>query len=609
MDNAVVLELISTESAYLDMIPICPGRLIAVSDTSNLYWDAEDGQRRCIGANVTVCGKIPDQEGNIELTADDINAIAALEKGQALGVAETDSNNKVLSKHLPTNLLIYGDEAVGEVVPTDADTLGGKTLEDIQASISGKLADLPIKKLVGTEANPVNLDDLLEPGIYYISGTQTTTLADHGLLENGYVQSPLMVAVSGEARLQTRLSSTGLGFRGRIMVGGNTVKVPASDYVATSSGAMTKDLAMGGHKITGLGAPVDATDAATMGYVDDKVAEAGDMHASVYDPQGRGEDVFAAIDAAVESNGVPIVIATPLAGGTSGVDYVTDSVIGQGALIRLKLTRDSASIRPKLTCKNHNGTESTLVLMRHYSGSVGFPGGPESVWIKAQIPVLVLRIGNNGLVVSAGTKPLASDIYGIVPPEHGGLGVGSATAGSYLVGNGAEPVQTKTPAEVLVDIGAAAAVHVHTADEVGALPADVSDITDISAISGPEDHVMVKLAGELSVSIDGADKVVVLPDKAIVYQPLHMSNYQITGVKAPTDATDVANKQYVDGQVATRAPVDHSHRPDVAFSCADAVSGNFAPVADSYVGGVYIYCKTKPTATVTIPSIVCIKGV
>ena len=56
------------------------------------------------------------------------------------------------------------------------------------------------------------------------------------------------------------------------------------------------------------------------------------------------------------------------------------------------------------------------------------------------------------------------------------------------------------------------------------------------------------------------------------------------------------------------AGVTASHRPDVAFGAADAVGGNFAPFSESYAGGVYIYCKTKPTATVTIPSIVCIKG-
>ncbi len=57
------------------------------------------------------------------------------------------------------------------------------------------------------------------------------------------------------------------------------------------------------------------------------------------------------------------------------------------------------------------------------------------------------------------------------------------------------------------------------------------------------------------------------------------------------------------------AGVTANHRPDVAFGAADAVGGNFAPVSESYAGGVYIYCKTQPTATVTVPSIMCVKGV
>ena len=116
-----------------------------------------------------------------------------------------------------------------------------------------------------------------------------------------------------------------------------------------------------------------------------------------------------------------------------------------------------------------------------------------------------------------------------------------------------------------------------------------------------------------------------------------MDGGKVTGVPDPLLSSDAANKAYVDSKmlvftgktVATSAwtsnttysaqgygfraavactGVTASHRPDVAFSCADAVGGNFAPVADSYAGGVYIYCKTKPTATVTIPSIVCVKG-
>lgn len=47
--------------------------------------------------------------------------------------------------------------------------------------------------------------------------------------------------------------------------------------------------------------------------------------------------------------------------------------------------------------------------------------------------------------------------------------------------------------------------------------------------------------------------------------------------------------------------------PDVTFALADAASGNYAPVAATYNGGVYIYSKTN--ASITVPSIVCTKEV
>lgn len=50
-----------------------------------------------------------------------------------------------------------------------------------------------------------------------------------------------------------------------------------------------------------------------------------------------------------------------------------------------------------------------------------------------------------------------------------------------------------------------------------------------------------------------------------------------------------------------------SHKPDVTFKLADAMSGNYAPVCESYAGGVYIYAATKPTATLTIPTILLLK--
>ncbi len=126
---------------------------------------------------------------------------------------------------------------------------------------------------------------------------------------------------------------------------------------------------------------------------------------------------------------------------------------------------------------------------------------------------------------------------------------------------------------------------------------------------------------------------VVLAEQADAVSP----EYANLNVAVPIDYWHAVNKNYVDSRTLVfqgkavpasawvadstysaqgygwRAAVactdvTASHRPDVTFMCADAVSGNFAPIANSYAGGVYIYCKTKPTTAVVMPSIVCIKG-
>lgn len=43
---------------------------------------------------------------------------------------------------------------------------------------------------------------------------------------------------------------------------------------------------------------------------------------------------------------------------------------------------------------------------------------------------------------------------------------------------------------------------------------------------------------------------------------------------------------------------------EIVFSPADATSGNFAPVCDTYAGGVHLYAKAVPDAAITIPTII-----
>lgn len=52
------------------------------------------------------------------------------------------------------------------------------------------------------------------------------------------------------------------------------------------------------------------------------------------------------------------------------------------------------------------------------------------------------------------------------------------------------------------------------------------------------------------------------------------------------------------------AGVTAAHFAQVALAPDDALGGNLAPVCLSYDGGIYLYAKAVPTATITIPTIV-----
>lgn len=121
------------------------------------------------------------------------------------------------------------------------------------------------------------------------------------------------------------------------------------------------------------------------------------------------------------------------------------------------------------------------------------------------------------------------------------------------------------------------------------------------------------------------------------YKDLVLTGGNFVSATAPSDDDDLTNKAYVDSKTLAFGPqtvassawaaditysaqgygfrasvplsgVTADHIPDVTFAMADAVSGNLAPLADTYAGGIYIYAKEQPTATVNIASVVCTKG-
>lgn len=80
--------------------------------------------------------------------------------------------------------------------------------------------------------------------------------------------------------------------------------------------------------------------------------------------------------------------------------------------------------------------------------------------------------------------------------------------------------------------------------------------------------------------------------------------YTDTVVAAADFAEDATHEDYPFRAAIALAAVSKEMIPEIAFRFADAVSGLYAPVADSFDGGVYIYAAERPAADVTIPAII-----
>lgn len=83
------------------------------------------------------------------------------------------------------------------------------------------------------------------------------------------------------------------------------------------------------------------------------------------------------------------------------------------------------------------------------------------------------------------------------------------------------------------------------------------------------------------------------PDEIMFYidyiQPHIVSTYDDYPCRATVSLTGVTASTY----------------SEVIFSLNDAVGGNFAPICETYAGGIYLYASEIPSSSMTIPSIIC----
>ena len=625
---------------------------------------------------VTLKFSIPQgAKGDKGCTGDRGVSISTIERTAGTGAAgTTDTYTITLSDGSTSTFAVYNGrdgEGSGDMAASVYDPAGKSS----QVATEAELEALPVKHLVGTDAAPVNLDDLLEPGIYYITGTQTTTKDAWGLLDAPYLYAPLRVTVYENGTcVQLRLAPIGTSLRTRmIFPTGMVVKSPQYDYVMSADGALTSDLNMNErHKIIGLPDPTNITDAATKGYVDETVSalpvkrlvgtEAAPIDIDTLTEPGRyylsGEIISGAATGAIWQAmqqmyipaGAPLdVLAVTVGGSTMTIQAMT---VFEGSTIavvhRESMTRDfevyntasedhthtaddvsfadGETFQAKLDAGKLNGADGKSAYQQ--AVDAGYTG-TEAAFYAA----LVTLKDAPFLPTKGGTMTGELEVKEISAPAGEGLhlfaqggividGFEHVSFASTRLSEVADPVNPDEAAnKQYVDAETATCLPLAGGTMTGNIDLGQNEITSVKRIGNDEFYIEFYTPGH-ELRINGM---------------LNVRGAPIREVPTPSYTSDAANKEYVDKKTLVFTDVELDRRawtqdstyssqgygwraaiycpgvtanytPQVSFSLSDVMSGTFAPVAECADGVVYIYGNTDYYYTITIPSVVCVKG-
>lgn len=130
----------------------------------------------------------------------------------------------------------------------------------------------------------------------------------------------------------------------------------------------------------------------------------------------------------------------------------------------------------------------------------------------------------------------------------------------------------------------------------GDIPMSTDDSTALSAAIGAK---LSSAAGAVGTNNLG-DGVVTAQKLAADAVKLTFSS---TSVPAASFVSDSTYTDFPYRAAVTLTGVTASMIPEVVFGVSDAMSGNFAPVAEAYDGGIHLYAAAVPDAAITIPTI------
>lgn len=115
-------------------------------------------------------------------------------------------------------------------------------------------------------------------------------------------------------------------------------------------------------------------------------------------------------------------------------------------------------------------------------------------------------------------------------------------------------------------------------------------------------------------------KAVLDTGNGYAYLQNNVTNVYVEDIKASKSSAITVNNVSVSNWAANTTYKDYGYRasvaisgvttahvPDVTFGLTEALSGKYAPISETYNGGVYLYSKTN--TAITVANILCVRTV
>ena len=130
---------------------------------------------------------------------------------------------------------------------------------------------------------------------------------------------------------------------------------------------------------------------------------------------------------------------------------------------------------------------------------------------------------------------------------------------------------------------------------------------DTSVMNAQFAELLTKVQSETEAVLDGIQKELadIEAGAGVEIRKLQFNN---TTAHADYFVEDATHEDYPYRAAVALDGVMSSMIPEVILGMTDAISGIFAPVAETYNGGVYLYASAQPETDVVIPTIICWRG-